>query len=98
MTTLDDFRRLALAMPGTTEGTHFRMPAFAVRGKNFASIDKEGRAMLSLGADEVAAAVGAGIEPVLRSGKPIGIRVDLGQVTTERLAELVELAWQHRSR
>ncbi|MDA3630725.1 hypothetical protein OU415_35235 [Saccharopolyspora sp. WRP15-2] len=98
MSTLDDFRRMVLAMPDVTEGTHFRMPAFAVRGKNFASIDKTGHAMLSLGEDDVAGAVGEGVEPVRRSDKPIGIRIDLALVSPERLAELVELAWQHRCR
>jgi hypothetical protein len=36
--TPDDFRRLALEMPGATENSHMRHPDFRVRGKIFATL------------------------------------------------------------
>lgn len=101
MITPEDVRRMALALPETTEGTHFRMPAFQVRGKNFAGLERGGtHATLALAESDVDAALAedpAAIEPVRRSGKPIGVRVDLAKVTPERFASLTELAWRHKA-
>lgn len=101
MSEIAEFRRLVLAQPETTEGTHFRMPAFAVRGKNFASIDRDGEhVMLSLAESEAPAAAAADpgvVEEVRRFDKPIGIRVDIARISTGRLAELVEIAWRHKA-
>jgi YjbR len=36
--TPDDFRRLALEMPGASESSHMRHPDFRVRGKIFATL------------------------------------------------------------
>jgi hypothetical protein len=36
--TLEDFRRLALSFPETSEGTHMEHPDFRVRGKIFAAM------------------------------------------------------------
>ncbi|MFI7611541.1 MmcQ/YjbR family DNA-binding protein [Nonomuraea terrae] len=97
MITSDDVRRLALALPETTEGKHFRNTAFKVRGRSFAGLEGDTHVTLSLGEEEVRAAVAdeAGVAEIRRSDRPIGIRVDLAAIAPERLARLVELSWQH---
>ncbi len=41
--TPDDFRRLALDMPGASEHSHMRHPDFRVRGKIFATLGYPGK-------------------------------------------------------
>ena len=53
MADLDDLRRLALALPETEEGTHFRLVDFKVRGKGFAGMLPNGHAGLSVAAEQV---------------------------------------------
>ncbi|PZG17372.1 MmcQ/YjbR family DNA-binding protein [Nonomuraea aridisoli] len=97
MITPDDVRRLALALPETTQGTHFRNIAFKVRGRSFAGLEGDTHVTLSLGEEEVRAAVAdeTGIEEIRRSDRPIGIRVDLGAIAPDRFARLIELSWRH---
>ena len=47
--TVDDFRRLALALPEATEAAHMAHPDFRVRNKIFATLwPKEGRGVVML--------------------------------------------------
>ena len=47
--TVDDFRRLALALPEATEAAHMAHPDFRVRSKIFATLwPKEGRGVVML--------------------------------------------------
>ena len=49
MTTVDDFRRLVLALPEATEAAHMAHPDFRVRNKIFATLwPKEGRGVVML--------------------------------------------------
>ena len=41
MATLDDVRRIALALPEVQEKPHFGMPAFRVADKGFVSVAKD---------------------------------------------------------
>src|SRR5690625_7957141 len=77
----------ALALPEVVEGSHFGMPAFAVCGRGFASVTKDGRLQLRLGAADVDEAVGTlpEAEPVLRRGRPIGVAVPLATLTAAQL-------------
>ena len=102
---LDAVRGWALALPETEEGTHFRLPAFKVRGTLFAGPFKNGKVIVSIGQQEAAAAAAADpetFEEVWRTGGPkgriyVGLRVDLGRVEPERLRALIEQAWRHKA-
>jgi hypothetical protein len=51
--TADDFRHIALSMPGAMEGAHMGHPDFRVNGRIFASLHtNDSRGMVSLAADE----------------------------------------------
>jgi hypothetical protein len=102
---LNAVREWALALPETEEVTHFRLPAFKVRGKLFAGPCKDGTVIVSLAQPDAAAVAAEDsetFEEVWRSGGPngrifVGLRVDLGRVERERLGALIEQAWRHRA-
>lgn len=99
MTSINQLRKAALALPESEEGTHFGMVAFAVRGKGFASVTKEGRVHLQLpddGAETFLAEYPTG-ERLVRMGKPIGVTVPLADVDGKTLNALVLAAWSHRA-
>ena len=53
MTTPDDIRRLALALPEAAEADHFGMPSFRVRGKIFCTLHQDQpRLMVKLEAED----------------------------------------------
>ncbi|WAL63203.1 MmcQ/YjbR family DNA-binding protein [Amycolatopsis cynarae] len=98
MSTVADLRRIALALPGVTEGTHFRMVAFRVRDKGFAGVDKDGYVQLALGEEEATAVVAedpAVFGEVTRGTRRLGVRFDPAKVDERRLTALVELSWRH---
>lgn len=99
MTTIAQLRKAALALPEVEEGTHFGMVAFAVRGKGFASVTKDGAVQLQLPDDAADAAVAAhpGAERLVRMGKPIGVRVPLAAIDGKDLNALVRQAWASRA-
>lgn len=51
MTTISQLGKAALALPEVEEGTHFGMVSFAVRGKGFVSVTKDGAVQLQLSDD-----------------------------------------------
>ncbi|UYM06225.1 MmcQ/YjbR family DNA-binding protein [Solicola gregarius] len=99
MTTLSQFRKAALALPETEEGTHFGMIAFSVRGKGFASLDKDGYVQLQLSDERAEQAVAAHRtgERLTRTSKPIGFRVPLADINGKDLNALVADAWLTRA-
>ncbi|MEU3273456.1 MmcQ/YjbR family DNA-binding protein [Saccharomonospora sp. NPDC006951] len=99
MTTLSQLRKAALALPEVEEGTHFGMVSFAVRGKGFASLSKEGHVQLQLPDAEAEAALAAhpSGERLVRMGKPIGFRVPLTDINGKDLNALVRQAWSARA-
>lgn len=104
MITIDDIRRFATAFPEVEEFTHFRLPAFKVRGKAFAGVEKgEATAVFSISQAEAATAVAddaATYEEVWRTAATksfVGLRVDLAKVSEERIRELVEHAWRNKA-
>lgn len=99
MTTIDQLRRAALALPEVEEGTHFGMVAFSIRGKGFASVTKDGVVQLQLPADVTDRALAAHPtgERLVRMGTPIGFRVPLSEINGKDLNALVAQAWRFRA-
>ncbi|RZQ61114.1 hypothetical protein [Amycolatopsis suaedae] len=94
--TLDDVRELAMGLPRTTEGTHFRMPSFEVGGKHFAVVQKgKNRALLYLSEADARTAIAenpASVSESRRRDRYEGVWVDLGTVATPDLKSLLTLA------
>ncbi|MFF4879543.1 MmcQ/YjbR family DNA-binding protein [Micromonospora sp. NPDC000668] len=100
MITLDDIRRLTLALPETEERTHYRLPAFQVNGKTFVVV-KPGKAQALLHVDEPDGRAAIAEAPTVfeeeRPGRAWGVWADLASVTPERLERLIELAWRAKA-
>ncbi|SDO44723.1 hypothetical protein SAMN05421507_102558 [Lentzea jiangxiensis] len=99
MTNWDDVVALASRLPEVEEETWYRTPALKVAGKGFARLrsEAEGGLVLLCGLDEKAALLASG-DPAFfttphydRYG---AILVDLAEVDSGQLAELVEQAWR----
>lgn len=98
LSTADGLRRLALALPEVEEHTHFRLPAFKLRGKVLAVLQSDRHAVLHLDRESTDAAVSKrGVEEVRRSTALIGVRVDLFALPAADLEELLRAAWRHRA-
>ncbi len=101
MTDLEQARRFALALPGTSEEPHFDMSSFRVRGKIFATAPAEGGLLhVFVGEHEAQACVAedpAAFEP-LRWGKQIrGLRITLAACPAARVGELLEESWRRKA-
>ena len=102
MITLADIRDAAMALPEVEEKTHFRLPGFRVADKLLVHLEKgDAHAIVCLGRAEAEAAAAEQpdvYEEVWRQGRIfVGLRVDLAEVTRQRMAELIEHAWRHRA-
>jgi len=100
--TLADLRGYAMALPDVEEKTHFRLPGFRVADKLLAHLQHgDTHAIVCVGRTEAEAAAAAEpevFEEVWRSGRIfVGLRVDLAEVTEDRMRELVEHAWRNRA-
>lgn len=106
MNEIDHIRRCATALPGVEEYVHFRFrtPGWKVNGKPFAGLEKgETAAVFCVTQAEAAEAVTADPSMYEESWRPtnprtfLGLRVDLGKVSDDRVRELVEHAWRHKA-
>lgn len=99
---MEDVRRVALALPGTEEGTSYGTPAFRVRKRPFARIHEDDGLLVLWCADldEKAALLTA--EPTTFTttphydGYPL-VLVRLAVVDEAELTELLAEAWRHRA-
>lgn len=99
MTTVAQLRKAALALPEVEEGSHFGMVSFAVRGKGFASVTKDGRVQLQMSDEDAEAFLvdrPTG-ERLARNGTPIGVSVPLADVNGQQLNALVRASWFSRA-
>lgn len=99
--TVDDVRRIALSLEGTTEEPHFHMTSFRVRKRIFATALPEGD-FVHLFLEEPLARALAEEQPACFSelywGKAmLGVRAELSQSNLEEIAELLRLAWSRRA-
>ena len=98
-----DFRRLALALPGATEGAHFGHADFRVANKIFATLglEKQGYGVLLLTPDQQAGMVEDAPEifsPVPGGwGKQGSTRVHLASVPPDVLESALRTAWQNKA-
>ena len=101
--TAADFRRIALSLPETAEGSHFHNPDFRVAGKIFATLalEKEGYGVLLLDAEQQAGMIAD--EPELFSPVPGGwgrqgaTRVRLAKVKADILESALRVAWRRKA-
>jgi hypothetical protein len=102
MVTEDDVRRLALALPETSEKTMYATPAFYVRGKWFARIREEGDLLvLPVSSEEEKAGLIAA-DPGTFCTTPhydghASVLVRLGAVEAGEMGELLTDAWRLRA-
>lgn len=106
VSTTDDIRRWAMALPEVEELSHFRfhVPVFKVRGRTFLGMGAdEQTAVFCISeqeADTAAAADPATCEAVRRRDARksfLGLQVQLGGVADERMKCLVEDAWRQQA-
>ncbi|MDB5445383.1 MAG: hypothetical protein JWQ97_700 [Phenylobacterium sp.] len=97
MSTQADVRRIALALPETSEAAHFHLTAFRVNGKIFATLGPDRPLMLKFAPEDQGNLVAD--DPV-RIGSVPGAWgrngstfVQIDNLEPERLESLVRLAW-----
>lgn len=101
MSAIDDARRFALSLPGTSEEPHFDMTSFRVNKKIFATAPPDGRHLhVFVGDDEVRACCAedpAAFEPLMWGKQARGLRIRLAAASGDRVAELLDEAWRRRA-
>jgi hypothetical protein len=96
MPTVDDFRRLALALPEAEEGAHMGHPDFRVRRRIFATLwPDDGVGVVKTTREQMDALVDA--RPDVYGARPWGatswLRIQLADADGEDVADLVAEAW-----
>jgi uncharacterized iron-regulated membrane protein len=100
--TADDFRRLALSLPGALEGSHMGNPDFRVNGGNFATLAlaSQGYGMVQFTPEQQNGMVEDApdvFSPVPGGwGRGGSTRVHLARVSEDVLAAALRAAWQTR--
>jgi hypothetical protein len=95
--TLAEARRLALALPETTEEDHHGIPSFRVRNRIFATVPDGQHVRVMLDADATRAAVGddpRAFEELWWGKKLSGVTVTLASADHRRVTALLEDAWR----
>ena len=101
--TPEDFRRIALSLPGALESAHMNHPDFRVNGKIFATLSypNEGWAMVKLPPDQQDAFIQLqpkAFAPVKGAwGKQGATSVNLKAVKEEAMLGALTIAWQATS-
>ncbi|MGH7705631.1 MAG: MmcQ/YjbR family DNA-binding protein [Candidatus Dormibacteria bacterium] len=106
MTTTDDIRRWAMALPEVTEASHFlfHVPLFKVRGHTFLGMNRdETKAVFLISepeSNDAATADPSNCKAVRRQDARrsfLGLEVELDGVPADRIERLVERAWRQRA-
>jgi hypothetical protein len=97
MADLNDLREIILKLPGTSEGRHFRLPAYKVLDKPFVSLEKDQKhVMIRLDKTNIHHFISVHpevFEEVWQAGKHlIGIRFSIDLVSKAQLKNLIDLA------
>lgn len=98
---LEDVRKLALALPDTTEEPHHNFGSFRVRGKIFVTVPPGGELLhIFLPEDkrEVALALDPEfLEPLMWGAKVLGVRAHLPRARKDTVLQLVQDAYHYKS-
>jgi len=100
MATLDQVRKLALALPEVTEQDHQGMRSFRVRGKIFATVPDHDHVRIMVDEPEILAAVAghpAWCEELYWGRRLACVVVEFGSATRELLRELLTEAWLRKA-
>jgi hypothetical protein len=100
MTSREEARRLALALPEALEQDHHGRPSFRVGGKIFATLWDEGHMNVMLDQAGILTAVQSMPEVCAEVwwGKRLrAVRVALDRVADQQLAELLADAWERKA-
>lgn len=101
--TAAEFRRIALSMPGASEGSHMAHPDFRVGGKIFATLGYPNRhyGMVVLPPEEQERFVRSDSAAFMPAKGAWGLRgstcVRLGAVGVSKLRSAIEMAWRKRA-
>jgi hypothetical protein len=98
--TVEQVRKLALALPETVEQDHFGNPSFRVRGRIFATLPDATHVNVMIDPYDVDAAVRAQPESCaeLWWGKEIrGVRVSMREATSAMVGDLLRAAWRRKA-
>jgi hypothetical protein len=94
-------RRIALALPGTTESPHFDLSSFRVQNKIFATVPPGDECIrIFVGDDDVKALVAEDPNAFaeLWWGKKLsGVNVTLAKVNVADLEDVIETAWRRKA-
>ncbi|MHB8620520.1 MAG: MmcQ/YjbR family DNA-binding protein [Chloroflexota bacterium] len=97
MLTVEDARRLALALPEVTEQGHHGFPSFRVEGRIFATLPDAERLHVMVDYDDTCAAVAEdpiGCEELWWGKRLRGVHVHLGHADPVLVAEMLDAAWR----
>jgi hypothetical protein len=100
MVSLEEARKLALALPEAVEEDHHGRPSFRVAGKIFATQWDEEHMNVMVDAEGIRTAVQRDpttCEEVWWGKRLAAVRVDLRRVEAETLADLLEDAWERNA-
>jgi hypothetical protein len=98
MINIDQFRTIAMQMPGVTEAPHFEKTSFRFRTKIFATVDRAGQTgCLKLSGEEQRhySLSNTAVSPVPNKWGNTGwTNVDLAKVTEPAIADLIRSAYK----
>jgi hypothetical protein len=101
MATLEQARRLALALPEASEAPHFKYTSFRVRGKIFATAPPDGEALHVFVGEEARAQALAlhphAVEKLTWGARVVGLRVRLADAGPALVESLLRSAWSGKA-
>jgi hypothetical protein len=98
--TIDQVRKLALALPEVTEHDHWGNPSFRIRGRIFATVADEAHVNVMIDPFDVDAVVREDPDTCeeLWWGKEVrGVRVSLDDAGSTIVKTLLEAAWRRKA-
>lgn len=98
--TIEEVRKVALALPEVIEQDHWGNPPFRIRGRIFASVPDREHVNVMIDPFDVEAVVREDPDTCeeLRWGKKLsGVRVSLGDASPIMVEALLETAWRRKA-